>query len=216
MKAAKVPVWLTAVAAGLLAASGGCASAPANPTERSNLTDDGQSQMKSLERDFPDVKKTIETSYGHAIFPSIAKGGLVFEAASGLGVVYEQGNYVGFSHLTLVNFGVVAGGEDYTELLVFQDKGAMDAFEANKLSFNANAEAVALKAGARAYPKFVDGVAIFIKSNSGFAIDASIGGQQFTFTRDVAGATTRPAAMAPMTPVVPATPANPLSPSTMP
>ena len=181
------------LAAGTVGLANGCASTPSNAKEKANLIDDGQSQVKTLERDFPDLRKTVDASYGYAIFPSIAKGGLVFEAASGMGAVYEQGKYVGSSHLTLVNFGLVAGGEDYTELLVFQTKQAMLNFQANQLSFNANAEAVALKAGARAYPKFSNGVAIFIKANSGFAIDASIGGQQFTFTRD-ADAEVRPAA----------------------
>ena len=200
MKMVKTPMrpLLAAAAAGLLALAG-CGSTPTTQAEKANLTDDGQSQVKALERDFPDLRQTVDASYGYAVFPSIAKGGLVFEAASGQGVVYEQGKLIGYSHLTLVNFGAVAGGEDYTELLVFQTKAAMADFEANKLSFNANAEAVALKAGARAYPKFVNGVAIFIKANSGFAVDASIGGQQFTFTREAD-----------------ATPANPMSPNAPP
>jgi lipid-binding SYLF domain-containing protein len=198
-----------------LLALAGCGSAPATPAEKADLTDDGQTRLRGLERDNPDLKATVDNSYGYAIFPSIAKGGLVFEAASGQGVVYEQNQYIGFAHLTLVNFGAVIGGEDYTELLVFKTKDAMADFEANRLKFDATASAVALKAGARADAKFVNDVAAFTKSNSGFDIDASIGGQQFTFTRDPSVAP--PAATPPATPIPPAAPAvPPAAPPTVP
>ena len=136
---------------------------------------------------------------------------MVFEAASGLGTVYEQDKFIGFAHLTLVNFGAVIGGEDYTELLVFKTKDAIADFEANHTKFDATASAVALEAGARADAKFVNDVAVYTKSNSGFDVDASIGGQQFTFTRDLPGSPAVPTA-APVAAPVPASPPPPASP----
>ena len=192
------------VIVGLCLAAAGCVSGPTTPTERVDLTDDGRTTLAALERDQPDLKATVDAGYGYALFPSIAKGGLVFEAASGQGVVYQRGTFIGYAHLGLVNFGLVAGGVDYTELLIFKTPDALALFEANSLTFDANAEAVALKAGVRAYPKFVNDVALFIKPNSGFAVDASIGGQQFTFLRDP-NARVPPATM----PMAPAT-TNPL------
>ncbi len=188
MKAAKIclALLLAPASAGLLSLSG-CGSAPTTPAEKANLTDDGQTQIKILRRDYPDLSTLLDQSDGYAIFPSVAKGGLVIEGASGRGTVYEQGKYIGTAHVTLVNVGAVAGGEDYVELLVFKTKAAMDNFKANNLHFEATAAAVALKAGASADAKFMNDVAAFKKSNSGLILDASIGGQQFTFTAGTDG-----------------------------
>ena len=185
MKAANIclALLLAPASAGLLTLTG-CGSAPTTPTEKANLADDGQTQVRILERDYPDIKSTIDASYGYCIFPSVGKGGLVIEGASGRGTVYQQGKYIGTAHLTLVNVGAVIGGEDYVELLIFKTQDAMENFKANKLQFDATAAAVALKAGASADAKFIHDVAAFKKSNSGLILDASIGGQQFTFTQD--------------------------------
>jgi len=44
--------------------------------------------------------KFFDNSYGYAIFPSIAKGGLGIGAAHGKGRVYEQGKHVGDTAMT--------------------------------------------------------------------------------------------------------------------
>lgn len=172
---------LAPASAGLLTVTG-CSSVPATPAERANLTDESQTQLQILRRDYPDVSMLLDNSYGYAIFPSVGKGGLVIEGASGKGNVYEQGKQVGTAHMTLVNVGAVVGGEEYVELLVFKTKAAMDNFKANQLHFDATAAAVALKAGASADAKFINDVAAFKKSSKGLILDASIGGQQFTYT----------------------------------
>ena len=185
MKAANIglALILAPASAGLLTLSG-CGSTPPTPAAKANLADDGQTTIRTLERDYPDLKMTIDNAYGYAIFPSVGKGGLVIDVASGRGVVYDHGNYIGTAHMTLVNVGATVIGEDYTELLIFKSKTALDNFKANQTKFDATAVAVALKAGASADAKFVNDVAIFTKAVSGFGVDASIGGQQFTFTAD--------------------------------
>ena len=171
---------------GILSLSG-CGSTPTTPAEKANLADEGETKLKTLTREYPELQTLIDNGYGYAIFPSVGKGGLVVSAASGRGTVYEQGKYIGTSHLTVVNVGATIVGEDYAELIVFKDKNAIEDFKANRLKFDAQASAIALKAGARANAKFNNGVAVFTKTNSGFGVDASIGGQQFTFTADMSG-----------------------------
>jgi len=46
----------------------------------------------------------FKNSYGYAVFPNIAKGGLGVGAAHGDGRVYEQGKYVGDTSMTQVSF----------------------------------------------------------------------------------------------------------------
>ncbi len=174
-------VLLAPASAGLLALSG-CGSAPSTPTEKADLADEGMQSLKELEQAHPDLKTTIDNSYGYAIFPSVAKGGFIIEGGSGRGSVYEQGKYIGTSHLTLGNVGATIGATNYTELVIFQTHDALADFEANKLKFDATASAVALKAGASADAKFTNGVAVITKALGGLEVDASIGGQQFTFS----------------------------------
>ncbi len=198
MKAAKIGLALLLAPAtvGVLTLTG-CGSTPTTPVERANLADDSQTKLKTLTRQFPELQTLIDNSYGYAIFPSVGKGGLGVSVASGQGVAYEQGKYIGTSHLSIVNVGLTVVGEDYAELLIFQTKAAMDNFEANQLKFDAQASAVALKEGAHADAKFNNGVGVFTKTNSGFGVDASIGGQQFTFTLD--RSVMKPSATAPTT-----------------
>ena len=183
MKAAKMglALLLAPATAGLLTLAG-CGSAPETQTEKVNLAEEGSQSLTEMERDHPELKTTVDNSYGYAVFPNVAKGGLVIEGGSGRGDVFEQGKYIGTSHLTLANIGATIGAETYSELILFQTKNALQDFEANKLKFDATASAVALKAGVAKAPVFTNGVAVVTKTLGGLEVDASIGGQQFTFS----------------------------------
>ena len=118
---------------------------------------------------------------GFAFFPEIKKGGLIVGGAGGRGVVYEKGQYIGYADLTQVSVGFQAGGQTYSELIVFQDQAAMNRFKQNETNFGANASAVLAENGAAADAQFVDGVAVFIKPITGAMAEASLGGQQITY-----------------------------------
>ena len=195
MKAANVYLaLLLAPAVAGVAGLTGCGSAPETQTEKVNLAEEGNQSLVEMERDHPELKTTVDNSYGYAIFPNIAKGGLVIEGGSGRGDVYEQNQYIGTAHLTLGNIGATIGAETYSELLIFQTKAALESFESNSLKFDATASAVALKAGVAKVPVFSNGVAVVTKTLGGLEADASIGGQQFTFSPAKIVPTTAPSA----------------------
>jgi lipid-binding SYLF domain-containing protein len=198
MKAANVclALFLAPATVGLVSLTG-CGSAPETQTEKVNLAEEGSQSLVEMERDHPELKTTIDNSYGYAIFPSIAKGGLVLEGGSGKGDVYEQGKYIGTAHLTLANVGVTIGAETYSELLIFKTKDALANFESNALKFDATASGVALKDGVATQPVFANDVAVITKTLGGLEADASIGGQQFTFTPAQVTPTTEPSAPKP-------------------
>jgi lipid-binding SYLF domain-containing protein len=91
--------------------------------------------------------------------------------ARGQGVLYEQGRHTGYCDLTQATVGLQAGAQTFSELLVFESKGASDRFKAGQLNFAADASAVVLKTGVATDTSFVDGVAVVV---------SPIGGQQFT------------------------------------
>jgi lipid-binding SYLF domain-containing protein len=159
----------------------GCETAPKTETGKSNLVDDAAAAVNHMKADDPSLGDFMNTSYGYAIFPSVGKGGLVAGGAYGRGVVYEQGNMIGYADLSQATVGAQIGGQTYSELLTFQTKPDLDRFTTGKIRFNANASAVALKSGAGASARYTDGVAIFIRTQGGLMAEASVGGQQFTF-----------------------------------
>jgi lipid-binding SYLF domain-containing protein len=96
-------------------------------------------------------------------------------------VVYEQGRHTGYADLTQATVGLQAGGQTFSELLVFENKAALDRFKAGHLNFTADASAVVLKTGIAADLSFIDGVAVVVSPIGGAMVEAALGGQQFTY-----------------------------------
>jgi hypothetical protein len=64
---------------------------------------------------------------------------------------------------------------------VFSTPEALAKFKTGNFAFDAQATAVALKAGAGANAKYADGVAVFTMDEAGLMYEASIGGQKFSY-----------------------------------
>jgi len=159
----------------------GCETAPKNEAQRENLVDEAHTALKSMQNVDSGLASFMDRAYGYAIFPNVGKGGLVAGGAYGKGSVYEQGKFIGYADLRQGTVGLQAGGQNFSELIVFENKAALDAFTNNKFEFAANASAVALKPGVSKSANFDKGVAVFTHPKGGLMVEAAIGGQQFTF-----------------------------------
>lgn len=159
----------------------GCSTEPKTDEGKASLHDDAVATLNQFQREDTGLKGFLDRGYGYVIFPSVGKGGLGVGGAHGQGEVYEQGRMIGFASLTQASIGLQAGGQTFSELIVFENKEALDRFKNNKLEFSAQASAVALKAGASAQARFENGVAVFVKPKGGLMFEASIGGQKFNF-----------------------------------
>jgi lipid-binding SYLF domain-containing protein len=159
----------------------GCETAPKSEAKKATLEDEAMAALNRLKRTDPSLADLLDRSYGYVIFPNVGKGGVIVGGAYGKGVVYEQGRQVGYADLTQATIGAQLGGQTFTELLVFENKQAMDRFKNNQLAFTANASAVAISAGAAKAARFENGVAVFVQPNGGLMFEASVGGQKFTF-----------------------------------
>ena len=166
------------VVAGLLAS---CATAPASREDKAALGAAATSRLQQMRTADPALNALLQKGYGYAVFPQVDKGGLGVGGAYGRGVVYERGQHVGYSNLTQGTVGVQAGGQTFSELLVFETKAALDRFKAGQFGFTADASAVVLTSGAATQANFVDGVAVVVQSLSGVMVEAAIGGQKFTY-----------------------------------
>lgn len=129
----------------------------------------------------PSLSKYFGKAYGYAIFPKITKAGLGIGGAGGEGLVFEQGAVIGKATLMQATFGLQAGGQQYREVIFFENKAALDRFTNGKFKFSGEASAVALKKGVSADIAYQDGVAIVTDPMGGVMAEASVGTQKFKY-----------------------------------
>jgi lipid-binding SYLF domain-containing protein len=178
MKSTTCIALMMTMVAGLLVS---CATAPSSRAEKDTLLTEAASAMTRMSAEDPTLPALVRRGYGYALFPEVTKGGLVVGGARGQGVLYEQGRHVGYCDLSQASVGLQAGAQTFSELLVFENKGALDRFKAGSLNFAADASAVVLKSGVAANAEFIDGVAVVVSPIGGVMLEASVGGQQFTY-----------------------------------
>ena len=169
---------MIALAAGLLAA--GCASID-TAQEKDALVKEATSARQAWIQADPSIEGFVRKGYGYAFFPDVGAGGFIVAGSHGNGVVFEQGQQVGYAELTGGSVGLTVGGQKYSELIVFENKAAMDRFKKSEMHFGANANAVIAKEGAAASTSFNDGVAVFVRPLAGAMAEASVGGQHVKY-----------------------------------
>jgi lipid-binding SYLF domain-containing protein len=178
MQATTCKALVLTVIAGLLV---GCATAPTSRPEREALLTESASTLQRMRTEDPGVGALVRRGSGYVLFPTVSKGGLGVGGAHGQGVLYVQGRHIAYCDLTQATVGLQAGGQSFSELLVFESQGALDRFKAGQLVFATDASAVVLKTGvATADVPFVEGVAVVVSPIGGAMVEAAIGGQQFT------------------------------------
>jgi len=139
-----------------------------------------EATLRRLEKKDPGLRQFLKEAYGYAVFPSVGKASLVVGGAHGHGAVYEGGKLIGHATLSQMTLGVQLGGDTFTEILAFHDKGSLDRFKQGHMPFTANASAVLVKAGAAGTSNF-KGVTAHAYSSGGMLLELAIGGQKFTF-----------------------------------
>lgn len=166
-----------------------CANEPTTPAEKTSVHNETKAALAEMTAKDPGLQSLLDNSIGYAIFPSVAKGGLIVGGANGRGEVYERGKFIGYTELSQASVGAQAGGQEYSELIIFQDQNALNQFKAGNYSLSADASAVALKAGASADATFKNGIAVFTLPKGGLMVEAAVAGQKFSFqpTTDTTG-----------------------------
>ena len=145
----------------------------------------------------------FDKSYGYAVFPTIGKAGFIVGGAYGEGHVYQQGTYVGNTTMTQASLGFQLGGQAYSQIIFFQDKRAFEEFTGGNFEFGADANVVAITAGASAQATttgssagasggkndasttasgYYKGMAIFTVAKGGLMFQAAVAGQKFSYT----------------------------------
>jgi lipid-binding SYLF domain-containing protein len=157
------------------------AGTPLHAADKPPLTNDVKTAIAAFEQADSSMKALFQRSVGYAVFPNVGKGGFVVGGAHGNGLVYEKGQLIGNVTLTQVSIGAQIGGQEFSEVIFFQDAQSLADFKRSQFAMSAQVGAVAAAEGVAQNAKFVDGVAVFTKAKQGLMAEASVGGQKFKF-----------------------------------
>lgn len=162
----------------------GCGNTPAAPDTRAEA-DRLHTQVLSTIDDYrrrdPGMERFFNNAHAFVVFPSVTSGALLVGGAHGEGEVYQNGRLVGYADVSKATVGAQAGGQEYSQLIFFQDAGTFAQFKGGNLAFDAKASAVAADKGASASANYKDGVVVFTHAKGGLMAQAAIGGQKFRF-----------------------------------
>jgi lipid-binding SYLF domain-containing protein len=130
----------------------------------------------------PSLDRFFSKAYGYAVYSDVYKGGfLIIGGGYGKGLVFEQGNLVGRSKLTMLNVGPQLGGQGFSEIVFFRDQSAFDNFTKGNYELSAQFGVVLVKTGIATNTDYSDGVAVFVMPKAGLMGEISIGGQRYSY-----------------------------------
>jgi lipid-binding SYLF domain-containing protein len=145
------------------------------------LEKDSKEALHKLLKSNQKLRIFYDKAYGYAIFPKVTKAGIGIGGAAGRGIVYKSHKTIGIASLKQASFGLQLGGQQYIEIIFFENRMAFEHFKNGNLKFDAQASAVALTEGASIDMAYFKGVAVFTKTLGGLMYEATIGGQHFKF-----------------------------------
>jgi lipid-binding SYLF domain-containing protein len=166
----------------ILLLMGGCSTVPKTDEQKDVLTAEVNSAVSLFQAKDPSINRFFESSYAYAVLPKVFKGGFWVGGAGGRGEVFEERKMTGYCRMSQATLGFTFGGEYFREIVFFRDKEDFDKFTAGEYTFAAQVTGVALSAGAAAKTDYKAGMAVFIMSDVGLMVDASLGGQKFNYS----------------------------------
>jgi len=175
------------IAAGLclMVVMAGCATVPEKPEAKVVLSAEVSEAIAVFKERDPDIQKFFDKSYGYAVLPKVFKGALWIGGAYGKGEVYEKDEdgykMIGYCSMSQATLGFSLGGEYFREIIFFKDKSDLDVFKTDEFTFSAQATGVAATVGAATKADYQSGMAVFITTDKGLMVDASVGGQKFDY-----------------------------------
>ncbi len=145
------------------------------------LENESKEALSTILERTPKLESFKNEAYGYVVFPRITKAAIGIGGAAGNGIVFKDDQIVGSSKLKQATVGIQFGGQQYIEVIFFENEDSFEKFINGKLKFDAQASAVALKEGASIDAAYQDGVAVFTMTKGGLMYEASIGGQHFKY-----------------------------------
>lgn len=137
--------------------------------------------IAQIKERIPRSQPFFEDAYGMAVYPSVTRLGFGFGGATGKGFVIEGDTIIGTSRFSQFTSGIQAGVRNFSMVVMFKDKEALDAFKQGKLQFLGQAGLAAGTKGIAGTPAFNDGVAIFTVTRFGLMGEFTVSGAKFSY-----------------------------------
>ena len=170
------------VVVGLVALFAGCAGSPETRPEQRGLEARADATVEQFVSRDPSLGDLLASAAGYAVFPEVMEGGFIVGGSSGVGVVYSRYTPVGYSEMRAGSVGLQAGGQAFSQIVVFQTEEALNRLMAGNFDMSAGVTATALASGSAASVEFEGGTAVFVDDETGLMAGASIEGQSLNFT----------------------------------
>jgi lipid-binding SYLF domain-containing protein len=116
------------------------------------------------------------------VFPRVGSAGFVVGGGGGAGVFFENGRPVHYAELNHFDAGALAGGQKYAEIVILNNRDAINDLRSGRFDVGARASAVMLRSGAGAGVTFDKGVAVVVEPLGGAMVNASLRGQNIRLT----------------------------------
>jgi lipid-binding SYLF domain-containing protein len=153
----------------------------AQDQSQERIINDSKEAKASFKNADPSMETLFKNSAGYVIFPNVGKGGIGVGGAAGKGTVFQRGVPVGTAEMIQATVGAQVGGQAYREIIFFENQDALDRFVHDRIEFSGQVSAIAVKSGAAADARYRDNVVVFSQEKGGLMVEASLGGQKFTY-----------------------------------
>ncbi len=157
----------------------------AGATWEADTSDKLQAKAASVIADYrerlPRTEQYFDKAYGYSILPSVTRAGFGIGAAYGKGIVIEGDSAVGTTKFWQFTSGIQAGAKNFSMIVFFKDKQALDYFKKGELQFMGQAGLAFAKRGVAGTPAFNDGVAIVTMARFGLMGEFAAAGGKFSY-----------------------------------
>lgn len=136
------------------------------------------SQMRAK---IPRTEPYFEQAYAYAILPSVTRFGLGFGGAGGKGLVIEGEKAIAATRFWQFTSGIQAGAKNFSMIVFFKDKDALDLFKSGDIQFMGQAGLAFASVGVAGTPAYNDGVAIVTMTRFGLMGEFTISGAKFSY-----------------------------------
>ena len=167
--------------------TGGPASASVSGgATRTEVVTNARAALENLNRIQPGTKQLADKAVAVLVFPTVTKAGLGIGGLYGDGVMFQNGQPVGYYNIAGGSFGFQIGAQTFSEAYFFNNQAALDNFNKTMgFQVGANASAVAATYGANGQVStetLQSPVAVVTWGQSGLMAGATIQGAKITKT----------------------------------
>ena len=132
----------------------------------------------------PDADSVLKKAAGVLVFSGIVKGAFIFGAEGGNGALLVDGKPVAYYNFAAASFGLQAGGQSKSLVVIFRDKAALDGFRAKSgFELGVDGQVAFFNKGAGDTLTTIttnNPIVFYVFDNTGILADVSLKGGKFT------------------------------------